>query len=535
MKTGEEILKRFGDLKQGRSRFESLWQQIAERMLPGSADFVSKRQAGEERTERMYDATAALALRSYSQFVESNVTPATQRWHRMTISDEDLDDNPEVKLYLDEWNGLLFRERYSPATNFSGQISEVYPELGAFGNGSLYTDEVPGYGLRYSARKLSETYFSENHVGLIDTVFRRYPLTARQAVEEFGKERVPPHIYRCVERAPDSLHWFVQAVIPNDGTETGEGVREDHLFASITISEDGAHVMRRSGFYSFPYAIARDLTSPGEIYGRSPGVWVLPDVKMLNEMNRSVIRAAHKAVEPPMMLTEDGALQSFDFRPGALNYGALGPNGERLALPMESGSRLDIGVELMAAKQEAIRSAFYINLFQIFADDGRQRTAYEVARREQEKAMLLGPLVGRLRSEFRERLVQREIDLHIRAGRAPEMPRVLIDRGGANFTLHHESPIARAQRAEEGVAVIQTMESIASLVQVQPDILDNFDTDEIARVMAEVNGMGAKLVRPADQVAAIREQRAQQQQQQAMADAAPGVARAAKDLSQVAA
>lgn len=526
------ILKRYNELKTNRTQFESLWQQIAERVLPGSAQFRVTRRPGEQRTERMYDSTAALALRKYSTIIESMLTPRTVQWHRLTAPSEDLADHPEVKAYLDVVNDLLFRARYSPQSNFTGQVGAAYLELGAFGSSSLYVDDLPGYGLRYRAVPLSETYFSENHVGLIDTVFRRYDLTARQAAEAFGKDKLPRHIVNMLDRTPDSMHCFVQAIVPNDG-ETGRGVLADHRWIAVTICEAGGDEVRRAGFYTFPYAISRDLTSAGEIYGRSPAVWALPDVKMLNEMNRTVIRAAHKAVEPPMMMQEDGALQAFDFRPGAMNYGALGPNGEELARPMQSAARLDIGLEMMQAKQQVINEAFFITLFQILAENPKM-TATEVMERAQEKGMLLGPLMGRQQSEFLGPLIERELDVQGRAGKLPPMPDVMIEAGG-EYKIEYESPLARAQRADEGVSILRTFDALAQFAQVAPDIFDNFDLDESARALGQINGMRSKLIRPKDQVDAIRESRAQAQQQAQMAEAAPGVARAVKDLSQVAA
>lgn len=526
----DEILRRFGQMQADRGNFESLWQQIAERMLPGSAQFTARPTPGQSQTEKMFDATAALAVRKFATILESMLTPRTQQWHKLKAADDELGKVRVVSSYLEDVNNLLFRQRYSPSANFSGQVGAGYLELAAFGNGSMLVDEEPGYGLRYKALPLAGTYFAENHVGLVDTVFRRFEYTARQAMQKWGK-RCPEKIRAAYEKAPETAFAFAHAIRPNPG-ESGDGLLRDHRFWSTYVCESEKAVMQNGGYYTFPVPVMRDLTSAGEVYGRSPGTWVLPDVKMLNEMNKTVIRAAHKAVDPPVLMSEDGALSAFDMRPGALNHGGVGPNGELLVAPFESRARLDIGLEMMQWKQQSINEAFFITLFQILVDNPKM-TATEVLERAQEKGMLLGPLAGRQMSEFLGPMVERELDILARTGRLPPMPDELAEAGG-EYKIEYDSPLARAQRAEEGVAIVRTLETLVPMAEAHPEILDNFDLDETARTLGEINGMAAKLMRDPEEVAAMRESRAQQQQAAQLAEFAPGLAKAGKDVASIA-
>lgn len=526
----DEILRRAGELQSGRSNFESLWQQVAERMLPGSASFTSKGTAGTSQTDKMFDATAALALRKFATILESLLTPRTQTWHRLKAADDQLEKSKAVSVYLEEVNKLLFKSRYAPTSNFSGQVGSCYLELAAFANGSMFIDEEVGYGVRYRALPLAETYFVENHVGMVDTIYRKFEYTARQAMTRWG-DRCPSQVRNAADKSPDSPFCFVHEVKPNKG-ESGDGLLREHLVSSTYACETEKTIVQSGGYYSFPIPIMRDLTSAGECYGRGPGVLVLPDVKMLNDMNRSVIRAAQRAVEPPMLLTEDGALQPFSLRPGALNYGTLGPNGEQLARPMDNGARLDIGLDMLQAKQTVINEAFFITLFQILVENPKM-TATEVLERAQEKGMLLGPLAGRQMSEFLGPMVERELDLLARAGRLPEMPPELAEAGG-EYKIEYESPLARAQRAEEGVAIVRTFETLVPLAELRPDVFDNFDLDETARTLGEINGMQAKLMRDPKDVLAMREEREEQRQAAVAAEMAPGIAGAAKDVASIA-
>lgn len=529
MAEADRILSRYSSLQSDRSNFEQMWQQIAERALPGSASFQTQRTPGEQRTERMYDATAALALRKFATIIESITTPRNARYHRLTTVDEELAEDHAVKVYLDEVNTLLFKARYAPTANFAGQVGGVRLELAAFGTASMYVDDSP-QGLRYRALPLAETYFSENHVGLVDTVCRVFQRTARQAVQQWG-DRCPDAIRQAVEKSPDARFTFVHMIEPNDGSRE-ERLRADQAYRSIYVSETGRAVLSVGGYYTWPVPITRDLTSAGEVYGRSPATWVLPDIKMLNEMNRTVIRAGHKAVDPPILTVEDGALSAFDMRPGAVNPGGLGPNGEELAKPFQSGARLDIGAELMDRKAQVINEAFYITLFQILVDNPRM-TATEVLERAAEKGMLLGPLAGRDQSEFLGPMVERELDLLARAGRLPQMPEALLEAGG-EYKIEYEGPLARAQKSQDGVAIMRTLEGVMPLVATNPEVLDNYDLDQISRSLGEINGMPSKLLRSTDAVAKMRDDRSQQQDVAEMVNAAPGMARAVRDVAQVA-
>lgn len=161
-------------------------------------------------------------------------------------------------------------------------------------------------------------------------------------------------------------------------------------------------------------------------------------------------------------------------------------------------------------------------------------TATEVLERAQEKGMLLGPLMGRQQSEFLGPIIEREIDILAERGELPEMPDALIEAGG-EYKIEYESPLARAQRAEEGLAILRTIEGLTPLIGIRPDILDNYDLDELAQQFAEINGMPIKILHDDEARDAIREQRAEAEEAAAMVEAAPKVAGAAKDLSAVAA
>jgi hypothetical protein len=291
--------------------------------------------------------------------------------------------------------------------------------------------------------------------------------------------------------------------------------------------------MSEGGYQTFPYAVSRYVTAPKEIYGRSPAMTILPDIKMINEMSKTVMRAAHKIVDPPLLLQEDGVLQVFNTRPGALNFGGVDDQGRQVVQPLQTGARVDIGMEMMEQRRKVINDAFLITLFQILVDSPNM-TATEAMLRAQEKGALLAPTMGRQQSEMLGPLIERELDILSRAGVLPPMPEALKDIGG-DVDIEYVSPLNRAQRAEEGVAILRTLEAVTPLAQLDPSVMMIFKPDEIARELSEINGVPAKILRSKEEIEAMKFEQAQQAEAQQLLQAAPVIANSAKTLTETAA
>jgi hypothetical protein len=240
------------------------------------------------------------------------------KWHKLTVQDPFLAENQQVMAYLDEVTNILFQTRYSPKANFASQVHENYMSLGAFGSGAIFVDDIVGFGMRYKSIHLSEIYFSENHVGIVDVVHRKFEMTVRQAAEKWGADNLGEKLRTALEKNPEQKFEFLHCVKPNEERNTRRRDYRSMPFISYYICLTSRMVLSESGYNTFPYAISRYVTAPKEVYGRSPAMTVLPDIKMINEMSKTVIRAAHKIVDPPLLLQEDGVLQAFNTRPGAL-------------------------------------------------------------------------------------------------------------------------------------------------------------------------------------------------------------------------
>lgn len=522
-----ELIKEYERLFQLRGTFESQYKEVADRVYPShSVYFQSQGQItpGEKRTNLMYDATAAMALNRFAAILDSLLTPRNQTWHRLVASDPYLNKDREVKLWFEEATRLLFKYRYAPKANFSSQNQLNYKSLGAFGTGCLYVDELANEpGLRYRAVHLGEIFFMENHQGLVDRALRYFRLTARQARQQFGEENLPDLIKSALKNNPDAEYPFIHCVKPREDIDQFRKDYKGMAFASYYVSVEGQSVVQEGGYAVFPYAISRYEQAPGEVYGRSPAMEVLPAIKTLNEEKKTILKQGQRATDPVLFVHDDGVLDAVSLKPGAINSGGVNADGRLMVHALPTGN-ISIGKDLMDDERLVINDAFLVNLFQILTETP-QMTATEVLERSREKGMLLAPTVGRQQSEYLGPMIERELDILARQRLLPPMPGILLEAKG-EYNVMYDSPLSRSQRAEEAAGLMRTVESALNVVNVTQNMepLDHFDWDAIIPELSEINAVPARWMKSPEMVAQIRQGRQEAAQQQQLVQAAPGAA-----------
>jgi len=533
-----EIIKRYDKLDGELGNWRSHWEEIAERVLPRystymTADAGQQQTRGDKRTEKMFDATAGLGLERFAAAMESMLTPRNQRWHRLTPSDPYLNKDRETRLWFEEATRILFKHRYAPKANYASQQHEAYMGLGAFGTAAILIEaNEKNPGLRYNAMNLREIVFDMSVQGMVDTAYRKYALTARQIQQRLDSgffERAPDTLKDKLKNDPDHRYYIIHCVKPREEVNRERVDAKGKPYASYYISVDEKIVMAEGGYNTFPYAISRYVTGPGEIYGRSPAMMALPAIKVINEQKKTMLKQGHRVVDPVLLTHDDGVLDVFSLTPGAINPGGVNASGQRLVHELPVGN-LAAGQELMDMERQVINDAFLVSLFQILVDTPAM-TATEVLERAREKGALLSPTMGRQQSEMLGPMIEREVDLLMMQGLLPPLPQALIEAEG-EFEIEYDSPLTRSQRAEEAAGWLRTLEAAIAYANTTQDLsaLDHFNVDAIYPALAEINAVPPSWMNGPDQVQALREQRAQQSQMQQMVEAAPAAAGVMKAL-----
>lgn len=525
-----EIIRREGELQGQQANFRRLWEEVAYYVMPAQATFLVQPMEGMKRTERQFDATAVIANQRFAAAVESMITPQGQEWAKLQPDASDLSDDSEVKEYLDQVNEILFALRYRARANFQSQTQECYLSLGAFGNAAMLIDEDVGAGIRYRCVPMQEVTWAQDHQGRVDTVYRNFKLQNRQAVQKFG-DQCPPDIVKDEQLSPYAESEFIHCVDPNPDRKQSKRDAGGMKYRSTYVSVKCQCVVQSGGYRVFPYAISRYSVAPRENYGRGPAMAAFPAIRTANEQKKTILRAGQKTVDPPLLLHEEGVLEAFNQRSGAVNYGMLTSDGQELAKPLQTGANIPLGMELLKSEQSDINDAFLTSLFQFLAQQRGDETAEEVRARQAQTATMLAPTMGRQQSEFVGPCIERELDIASMMGVLPPAPKQLMQRGGG-YKVIYQSTMARNMRLDEASAIMDMIQALGVLAQIDPDAASIMDIVAAGRELADIKGVPAKLLRSDDQIAQLKQQKEQQQAASEVAEHAPGLSKAALNLAQ---
>lgn len=529
-KVAEDLIDEFAQVEGDRGTWEGHWEEIAQRVMPAYSGWFQSsafQTPGSKKNQQIYDSTAPIALGRFAAVMESMLTPRNQKWHRLAPLSKELRRDRGTMLWMDEVTDLLFRYRYAPGANFAGQSHQGYRSLGAFGTNSLFIDDASdGPGIRYRNIHLGETFLFENHQGVVDKLVRRFKLTARQAQQWFGgkNDNLPDRIKKDESKAGQQKQWeFLHIVKPRAEVDPRRRDAKGLKFASYYVCREAKMLVRESGYNTFPYAVGRYDQAPNEVYGRSPAMEVLPSIKTLNEQKKTLLRVGHRALDPVLLAHDDGVLDAFSLKNGALNFGGVNADGRELVKVLPTGN-IQIGEEMMKLESNPINDAFLVTIFQILIETP-EMTATEVMERVREKGVLLAPTMGRQQSEFLGPMIDRELDILARQGLLPPMPGILIE-AGAQYQVEYDSPLSRAARAEEASGFMRWVEvglKFANESQ-RPEVLDWVDVDTAYPDLADIMAVKPKWISSIDTVKTIRANRAEAMQKQQMIDAAPAAA-----------
>ncbi len=522
-----ELIRDWGYLFGLRGNWNTHWTEIAQRIYPMHSylfqNFSQLTQQGDKRNFQVYDSTGIVALQRFGAILDSLLTPRNQTWANLRPDDDMLNRDKASRIWFEQANNILFKERYAPAANFASQNQLQYKSLGAYGTGALLIDDLAGQkGLRYRNIHLGEVYLQENHQGIVDSVCRHFVMTARQAMDKFG-DNCPDTIKQIAETFPERQFFFLHWVKPNNEREPERKDFKGMEFSSYYLSIEGSKIVARGGYRTFPYAISRYEQAPNEPYGRSPAMDVLPAIKTLNEQKRAMLKQGHRVVDPIILAHDDGVLDSFTMEAGAVNYGGVNKDGRLLIQPMPVGN-VQAGKELMDDERQLINDTFLISLFQILTENP-EMTATEVMERTREKGILLAPTIGRQQSEYLGPMIDRELDVLSRQGRLPPQPRLLKSAKG-KYKVVYDSPISRAQKAEQVSGAMRTLEAFSNYANMtqDPSILHLINIDAAGPAIADANGVPPSWMNSIEKVNQMRQAVQKQQQMQTAIQAAPAAA-----------
>jgi hypothetical protein len=296
------------------------------------------------------------------------------------------------------------------------------------------------------------------------------------------------------------------------------------------LNGERSKYLRESGFSKFPAVVPRWATVGGDIYGNSPGMEALGDIKQLQHEQLRKAQAIDFKTKPPLQVPTSMKNRDIEALPGGISFVDMGSPSAGIKTAFEVNLDLSHLLADIGDVRERIRGSFYADLFLMLANQTDARmTATEVAERHEEKLLMLGPVLERLQNELLDPLIDITFDRMIEAGIVPPAPEAIQ---GINLNVEYVSMLAQAQRAVGTNSIDRFVGTLGQVAQYKPEVLDKLDTDKWADSYADMLGVDPELIVQKEQVDLIRQQRAQAQAKQAQLDQLNQASQTAKNLGQ---
>lgn len=538
MSLATDIVDRSDRMVADRSVWEAAWKDCAKYGLPMSDRFspftLSARRmqatgagggfltppTSPDHGREIYDSTAVMAIDRLTAGLESLVTPSAYDWHELAPRDPFMTEVPQdQEEYLETLNRFMRQTRDDPACGWGMANQSAIRSMCTFGTGLYYVYE--GYGtttrsalevpIMYQYVPLSDAYLGVNSAGQYDTCVRRYFMSARQVVQQFG-DGVHPKVRAMANNKDDQDRAveIVHACWPRENHWQGFGAR-GLPFGSWYVDVENKHIMREGGRRRFPYVILNWNREAYQPYGESPLMLAIAEIKSMQVMQRSTLQGVQQMTRPPLLMSSDGLMNRPNLNAGAVNMGGVDANGRPRIMPLVTSQFSTAVVQVMEGQKNSLRELLYLNLWQILIQNPKM-TATEALIRSQEKGDLLSPVGLKIQSALSD-LIDIEFDIYAEKdafapGSMLAPPQSLE---GKALQVKYASPLDKLRRAAEVQGIMDTLSMATQLAAVDPSVMDVIDTKAALDIVRDVRGAPAKIFRTDEEIAAIQQEKAQAQ------------------------
>ena len=493
----------------------SAWKELARYLAPtsGSFDDDAKNKQGQKIDHKtILDSTAARAVAILSAGMMSGLTSPSRSWFELTIDGPQQVQSNAVKRWLYDVKQVI--ERVFAKSNLYAVLRNFYEEMAVFCTGAFIVEEDYETVIHCRPLTIGEFMLAHDAHGKIDTYGREFYMTVAQLVGEFGIDNVPDSIRQQYnDRKYTNTYKVRHLIMPNRDRDPRAIDNKNMPFISVYWMSGQDRFLRVSGYNDFPVIASRwEVKRPNDTYGRGPGWTALGDVKMLQKMQKKKLEALDKSIDPPLMVSNKVQGEINLLPGGVTRYGDITDSAVKPVYQVNPDLKsLEYSIE---QTRQRISEQFFADMFLMISNiDAGKMTATEVAERTQEKMMMLGPVLERLKNELLDPLIERTFNICQRAGILPPPPDEIQ---GRDINVSYISMIAQAQKATGLNSIRQGAQFAAELAQIQAaaaqaDVLDVVDFDGALREGLTAIGATPKMVRPEEEVQAARQDRAEQQ------------------------
>lgn len=536
----QRYLKQKTALWNERSTWDPIWRELSELVQPRSGRFfLSDTNKGHNRYNKIYDSTGLRARRILASGLMSGKTSPAKPWFKLTLPDAQLMEHQNVKIWLKKVTEIM-RDIFR-ASNTYRALPTLYAELAGFGTAAAFLEADYKDVIRHYPTTIGEFSIAQNARGEVDTIYRYFSRPVIEVVGQFGYANCSQRVRNAYDQGNyyTTMVSIIHAVQPRHNSERDLRRKDAANMAwsscwfeeAQSFGDEHDKLLRESGFKRFPALAPRWSVTGGDVYGDSPGMEALGDLKQLMHEQLRKGQGIDYQTNPPLQVPAAYRGQEHERLPGGIMYyDAAGG-----APPIKSAFDVDLRLDHLLADIDDVRmridKSFYVDLFLMIANIERSNvTAREIAEKQEEKLLMLGPVAEILDDELLEPLVDFTFDRMVEARLLPPPPRELAV--GMPINIEFIGVLAQAQRAVGIGSVDRLLGVVGALAQLRPESLDKLNVDQIYDAYSDMLGVDPEFIIADENVAIIRAQRAQEQQKQLALAAAKPMADTAKTLSE---
>lgn len=527
----DEILTHGAALDARRAPWDALWEELAAIVHPRRS-LTSSRSAvttgglpDRARMAESFDGTAMRANRTLANGQAARITPMGARWFALRPPEELTDDGNAVAWYQ-KCGEVLARKL--AASNFYNRAHEHYLDRGAFGTAAL--EVLPGKhnrGLHFRSYPIGSYSVAHDERDEVDTITRLLHLTPKQILQMFGEKDTPACVMKKLEDPSAALTPLEirHTIRPRLRRDPRRSDARNKAYESTYILCAERHLLREEGFDEFPVAVSRWELWGDSPYGWAPSYLALPEATQANfieQMKDTLLEISAF----PRVLYPSNIKGDIDFR--ALGLTCYDPSNGHEPREWLTNGRYDIAKDGAADKRRAIEEAFYVPLFSAISQLDRTATATEVRAIVTESRELFHPIFANLTREFQGPVLKRAFAILLRQGELPPPPPSVLQEDSlgsfiADPSVEYTSIMALALEQTQIANFSECLGVLSPVFQADPEALDFLNTDAIGPAFFRYKGLPEEFIRSAEQIAEIRQGRAQAAEMQAAAQAAGAV------------
>jgi len=518
----KEIVKRHGQQVSERKTVEELWNAIERYVTPYRGRFFKEEKSEhsvEWQRQEVFDSTAIQSHQTLAASIHGSLSSPSTRWFDLQYRNKEIRKDREAMAWLENAMQRVYFELQD--SNFNLEVNETYQDLCGFGTSFLIleaVDDSPGAdwsGLNFISIPLKEGYFEQDHKGQVMRFYRALEWTPGQIISKFGRTGIPQNILDMDEAGSDQKLDVIMGIYKREGVKAPKDKVVPKLRPygyKYVLKTTGEMLGDEGGYYEMPVFVPRWRKTSSSKWGNSPASIAMADILTLNRMVEMILKAAEKAIDPPIMVNQRSIMGDLDLNSATLNI-VRDVNGIKT---MGSEGRFDVATMQLNDYRERIRNYFFVDQLNFPTPQAQPMTATEAQIRYEQMQKLLGPTLGRLQNDLLNPTIQRAFNMLVRENQLGEPPESVVLSGG-EIDILYLGPLARAQRIDQVASIERFVSTAGAIAQLNPDVLDVVDFDAVIQEVGDSLSIPPAMIRDK---ATIKRERAARADNQARANEA---------------